>query len=202
MFFVSCLQYQRNFGGIAVFITNITICHKKTNPISRFFCNNIKGVFIKKELPLCFTLRAKGDISSFEKSLYSYSRNIKFSCNFRTAYALFVFFTNLYNLFFSKSHILFSQIYTKRLLGVNCGAVRKFYNKAKKQITFVVNQIGLTTNFSLFQFGIFTKNNGNFKSSVKTKYRDSIKTDRKSTRLNSSHITISYAVFCLKKKKN
>src|SRR5437773_9367146 len=26
--------------------------------------------------------------------------------------------------------------------------------------------------------------------------------DRKSTRLNSSHITISYAVFCLKKKKD
>src|SRR5437773_4026646 len=26
-------------------------------------------------------------------------------------------------------------------------------------------------------------------------------TDRKSTRLNSSHITISYAVFCLKKKR-
>src|SRR5258708_24732280 len=28
------------------------------------------------------------------------------------------------------------------------------------------------------------------------------KTDRKSTRLNSSHQIISYAVFCLKKKKN
>src|SRR5438477_8133947 len=27
------------------------------------------------------------------------------------------------------------------------------------------------------------------------------KTDRKSTRLNSSHMSISYAVFCLKKKK-
>src|SRR2546426_6223815 len=26
--------------------------------------------------------------------------------------------------------------------------------------------------------------------------------DRKSTRLNSSHLVISYAVFCLKKKKN
>src|SRR5690349_23581559 len=26
--------------------------------------------------------------------------------------------------------------------------------------------------------------------------------DRKSTRLNSSHVEISYAVFCLKKKKN
>src|SRR6266540_4994531 len=28
-----------------------------------------------------------------------------------------------------------------------------------------------------------------------------LRQDRKSTRLNSSHITISYAVFCLKKKK-
>src|SRR5437773_12451179 len=28
-----------------------------------------------------------------------------------------------------------------------------------------------------------------------------VRRDRKSTRLNSSHITISYAVFCLKKKK-
>ena len=27
-------------------------------------------------------------------------------------------------------------------------------------------------------------------------------TDRKSTRLNSSHLVISYAVFCLKKKKH
>src|SRR2546422_7932248 len=31
---------------------------------------------------------------------------------------------------------------------------------------------------------------------------DSCKPDRKSTRLNSSHGYISYAVFCLKKKKN
>src|SRR3989442_11245940 len=30
---------------------------------------------------------------------------------------------------------------------------------------------------------------------------DSIRIDRKSTRLNSSHVRISYAVFCLKKKK-
>src|SRR5436305_9687858 len=28
-----------------------------------------------------------------------------------------------------------------------------------------------------------------------------LRTDRKSTRLNSSHVRISYAVFCLKKKK-
>src|SRR5439155_26972966 len=31
--------------------------------------------------------------------------------------------------------------------------------------------------------------------------RQSLWTDRKSTRLNSSHVAISYAVFCLKKKK-
>src|SRR5688500_20013338 len=30
---------------------------------------------------------------------------------------------------------------------------------------------------------------------------NAIATDRKSTRLNSSHLVISYAVFCLKKKK-
>src|SRR3989442_8484103 len=29
-----------------------------------------------------------------------------------------------------------------------------------------------------------------------------LQVDRKSTRLNSSHVRISYAVFCLKKKKN
>src|SRR5690349_23031655 len=43
-----------------------------------------------------------------------------------------------------------------------------------------------------------------------TRYRDKqrilvqlsrLKQDRKSTRLNSSHVEISYAVFCLKKKK-
>src|SRR5215510_16141809 len=31
--------------------------------------------------------------------------------------------------------------------------------------------------------------------------RDEAGVDRKSTRLNSSHVAISYAVFCLKKKK-
>src|SRR3712207_7929247 len=32
--------------------------------------------------------------------------------------------------------------------------------------------------------------------------RERVQVDRKSTRLNSSHANISYAVFCLKKKKN
>src|SRR5438045_5248118 len=32
-------------------------------------------------------------------------------------------------------------------------------------------------------------------------WRNQVRRDRKSTRLNSSHLGISYAVFCLKKKK-
>src|SRR5204862_8293243 len=37
---------------------------------------------------------------------------------------------------------------------------------------------------------------------LNTKFGDlNLRTDRKSTRLNSSHVEISYAVFCLKKKK-
>src|SRR5437773_6310748 len=42
----------------------------------------------------------------------------------------------------------------------------------------------------------------NSSRSVSSVTSTSISLDRKSTRLNSSHITISYAVFCLKKKKN
>src|SRR5205814_10557788 len=34
------------------------------------------------------------------------------------------------------------------------------------------------------------------------RFEDCFRTDRKSTRLNSSHLGISYAVFCLKKKKS
>src|SRR5699024_11972960 len=39
-------------------------------------------------------------------------------------------------------------------------------------------------------------------ASLAKRYKKDIKIiDRKSTRLNSSHVSISYAVFCLKKKK-
>src|SRR5438477_3357497 len=40
-----------------------------------------------------------------------------------------------------------------------------------------------------------------FKSLETFDRRANFQTDRKSTRLNSSHMSISYAVFCLKKKK-
>src|SRR2546430_14590848 len=41
----------------------------------------------------------------------------------------------------------------------------------------------------------------NWEEKVLSQYGDSTAIDRKSTRLNSSHSQISYAVFCLKKKK-
>src|ERR1039458_10565246 len=40
-----------------------------------------------------------------------------------------------------------------------------------------------------------------FVSAVQFLYLVTLEIDRKSTRLNSSHLGISYAVFCLKKKK-
>src|SRR5438270_14043859 len=43
--------------------------------------------------------------------------------------------------------------------------------------------------------------NFNWVRTNQTPYNRSLRTDRKSTRLNSSHSQISYAVFCLKKKK-
>src|SRR5215510_15890468 len=36
---------------------------------------------------------------------------------------------------------------------------------------------------------------------LRSRRRSKLRQDRKSTRLNSSHVAISYAVFCLKKKK-
>src|SRR5699024_11513390 len=44
----------------------------------------------------------------------------------------------------------------------------------------------------------------NFITPVVTLFNEfnQVKSDRKSTRLNSSHVSISYAVFCLKKKKS
>src|ERR1035438_10814715 len=47
----------------------------------------------------------------------------------------------------------------------------------------------------------FISGHGNSDSPNNYSFIDN-KPDRKSTRLNSSHLGISYAVFCLKKKKN
>src|SRR3989442_6240095 len=40
------------------------------------------------------------------------------------------------------------------------------------------------------------------KVALPDRFAEMVERDRKSTRLNSSHVRISYAVFCLKKKNN
>src|SRR5699024_11326497 len=49
--------------------------------------------------------------------------------------------------------------------------------------------------------GLFKEAMTKFKNGELDEYKEKDLTDRKSTRLNSSHVSISYDVFCLKKKK-
>src|SRR5699024_12274681 len=69
------------------------------------------------------------------------------------------------------------------------------------------DEVGLTKEYYKWTFEDF-----NVPEEVYTDFKEKIQDrgnetetvwkDRKSTRLNSSHVSISYAVFCLKKKKN
>src|SRR5437773_2983415 len=52
----------------------------------------------------------------------------------------------------------------------------------------------------LFKEGVIPQQQLDTQAALVGQFDGAIKLDRKSTRLNSSHITISYAVFCLKKK--
>src|SRR5437870_6102423 len=58
-------------------------------------------------------------------------------------------------------------------------------------MTYTIHDKGLSTT-------IGWKNKDTYGKSIPTRNRAQL--DRKSTRLNSSHVAISYAVFCLKKK--
>src|SRR5699024_12843830 len=63
-----------------------------------------------------------------------------------------------------------------------------------------VKGIGPKKAYKLNKLGIFTLKDLLFY--FPRQFEDRNKSDRKSTRLNSSHVSISYAVFCLKKKNN
>src|SRR5690625_6626475 len=70
------------------------------------------------------------------------------------------------------------------------------------RLVFFVGDLGVVARYGGEEFAIFMPN---FTSSdahhLATKICNDIRKDRKSTRLNSSHVAISYAVFCLKKKR-
>ena len=69
-----------------------------------------------------------------------------------------------------------------------------FRSKDKLLFTFYVRYTNKTL---LASYSNINQKNGNF-----IRYFTRKTLDRKSTRLNSSHANISYAVFCLKKKNN
>src|SRR5690606_40926755 len=66
--------------------------------------------------------------------------------------------------------------------------VHPFFEKAVMQVLSIL-------------FRIYAQEHPEAWTSKRCHRRDFANLDRKSTRLNSSHVKISYAVFCLKKKK-
>src|SRR5699024_11456334 len=90
---------------------------------------------------------------------------------------------------------------TRRSSDLSIGEVAKYQNISKQTLIFY-DKVGL------FRPAWVDPENGyRYYSASQLDYLDTILimkqigfSDRKSTRLNSSHVSISYAVFCLKKK--
>src|SRR5690606_40550999 len=101
-------------------------------------------------------------------------------------------FLNYYQLSEEKFSALFAVNASGLIVGnfLN-GRLTKFYHylTMAKYASILLFTLSLVI-FSLF----FFQENVSYTATV-------ISLDRKSTRLNSSHVKISYAVFCLKKKK-
>src|SRR5690606_41893183 len=75
--------------------------------------------------------------------------------------------------------------------------------KRAKELTLLGKELPASIPLNYFLTHHITKNSFDKESLLQFSLLDDtdIITDRKSTRLNSSHVKISYAVFCLKKKK-
>src|SRR3712207_7433119 len=76
-----------------------------------------------------------------------------------------------------------------------------FRSVATSSVTFF-RQMGGTIGTAAFLSVLFTRLPQDIGAAVDDAVRADPALDRKSTRLNSSHANISYAVFCLKKKKS
>src|SRR5690606_12033327 len=81
--------------------------------------------------------------------------------------------------------------------GVGTGGTMVYANRS---LDFAIGATEPTITFELRAFRTWTSSG---QSTDCSEYNNKVDddTDRKSTRLNSSHVKISYAVFCLKKKK-
>src|SRR5690625_1234654 len=88
-------------------------------------------------------------------------------------------------------HLLFNMATGRGKTLVMAGLILHLYKQGYRNFLFFVNSNN-----------IIQKTKDNFLNAEASKYlfSDKITIDRKSTRLNSSHVAISYAVFCLKKK--
>src|SRR5690606_17348795 len=98
-------------------------------------------------------------------------------------------------------------------IGNNMGNISDYFTQEEQRALhtyFNINKnapTSATVNYSkplgAIDFNGFVSNNGTqtIQLSPKMPTNVAIEKDRKSTRLNSSHVKISYAVFCLKKKK-
>src|SRR5690625_5546033 len=71
------------------------------------------------------------------------------------------------------------------------------YDHLAKEVDFVILRAGYTGHGT----GVSLHKDDAFEQHYKAFHERGIPVDRKSTRLNSSHVAISHAVFCLKKKK-
>src|SRR5690554_7458660 len=85
-----------------------------------------------------------------------------------------------------------------------CSYVHSYRNKLRRVMSLIKDVLKSSFILSFLFFSCSPKIHENFESNHYIKdYRihSFNDRDRKSTRLNSSHVRISYAVFCLKKKK-
>src|SRR5699024_6376424 len=104
--------------------------------------------------------------------------------------SLFNFFTLKYFILPIKIVIRLPNITENKIIKINGVAARKNIQSTSTELTFATEKMEI----------IIIKIIAKIKYVCPFIFHHST-SDRKSTRLNSSHVSISYAVFCLKKKK-
>src|SRR5690606_40529784 len=91
-----------------------------------------------------------------------------------------------------------SLVYGKTMADLTGGAgIDTYYLSQSFQECHYVEQNALLCAIAQHNFGLFSRPIAVHNLTAEA-YLGALKSDRKSTRLNSSHVKISYAVFCLK----